>query len=576
MNRKDNFKLPMSDELLAKFNFFELYPFDGGGNFINAEILGGIDDKKNAEDILDGALAEFGTLPRLDFARFERWRSIEKSCWLNRCYFIVPLAKYYRMTGDEKIAALVRDTMLHFIRNYQPPQTPEEIKAHLDYVYYIRDNDYNRNTYEDNQRSETNVKYIWFDFQPASRIIHFLYAMHFIKNSSSLTDSEFDELSAGIKAHAQLIAISEGRYEKLTSPGNHQSIRGLALLYAGTFFKDDFFLTEGIRICRFHIENDYFADGVLKEISPSYHVFETWHVRDAYILGLKHGFTVSAQHEKVLRGAAEFIRSMQQPDGCSTVIDDGYALFLSPFLKSLPTNILASDKARAQAVSYYPDAQLGFYRDAERYVCFDASLNPGRFSHYHAGKNAFTYFCGQEPIFIDSGCCSYDDPVFSDYKQADSHSALLVNNAGDGVFDGLYYCPDYTTPECSGWRNNEITAKISSTVAEWQDITWTRTLKVKNKGLELSDEVETISGTEKEFTFIFNLHPNIQSEIINSNQVLLKGNKGKLLMSFETPLELEITQTSGKCFINAGHQQNTRIYINIKAGKSFFLNTKLT
>ncbi len=38
MNRIDDFKLPMSDELLAEFNFFELYPFAGGGNFINAEI----------------------------------------------------------------------------------------------------------------------------------------------------------------------------------------------------------------------------------------------------------------------------------------------------------------------------------------------------------------------------------------------------------------------------------------------------------------------------------------------------------------------------------------------------------
>lgn len=575
MYRTDNFKLPMSDELLTEFNFFELYPFDGGGNFINAEILGGVDDRKIAESILNGALDEFGTLPSLDFAKFERWRSIEKSCWINRFYFIVPLAKYYKTTNDEKIAELVKDTMLFFIRNYQPPKTSEEIKAHLEYVNYIRDNDYNQNTYEENQRSETDVKYIWYDFQPASRIIHFLYALNFIRNSSSLTDSEFSEIIAGIKANAQLIAVSEGKYEKLKSPANHQSIRGLALLFAGTFFKDEFFLNEGIRVCKFHIENDYFADGVLKEISPSYHVFETWHVRDAYILSQKHNFTVSAQHEVVLQRAAEFTSSIQQPDGCSTVIDDGYVLFLPPFLNSLPENILKNNNRKTQKTSYYPDAQLGFYNDAKQYLCFDASLNPGRFSHYHAGKNAFSYFYDKQPVFIDSGCCSYDDPHFTNYKNADSHSSLLIDNAGDGVFDGLYYCPNYTTPECSGWQNNEISSTITSTVPEWQNIAWSRTIKIEASGLELIDKVENNSGMEKEFSFIFNLHPDIQSKIISATQVSLKRAEFELLMNFSYPKKFEIIKTSSQCFIDSDHRVNTQIRIKIKTKNSFNLYTKI-
>lgn len=573
MNRTDDFKPPMSDELLMEFNFFELYPFDGGGNFINAEILGSVDDRKIAESILNGALDDFGSLPELDFAKFERWRSVEKSCWLNRCYFIVPLAKYYKTSGNENIAALVKDTMLYFIRNYQPPQTPEEIKAHLDYVNYIRENDYNQNSYEENQRDETDVKYIWYDFQPASRIIHFLYALHFIKNSSSLSDSEFSEITDGIKVHAQLIAVSEGKYEELKSPGNHQSVRGLALLYAGTFFKDDFFLNEGIRVCKFHIENDYFADGVLKEISPSYHVFETWHVRDAYILSKNHDFIVSEQHERVLRGAAEFVCSIQQPDGRSTVIDDGYALFLSPFLNSLPLNILANDECQQKNTSYYPDAQLAFYSDAKQYVCFDASLNPEKFSHYHAGKNAFTYFYGKEPVFVDSGCCSYDDPHFSDYKRADSHSSLLVDDAGDSVFAGLYYCPDYTTPECPGWQDNEITSTITSTVPEWENITWIRTLKVETAGLELVDQVENASGEEKVFTFIFNLHPDVQCEIINEGQISLKSSKCDMMIKCNTSQKHEIIKTLGQCFINSRHQQNTQLCIKIRTSGCFYLRT---
>ena len=575
MNRNADFKLPMTDELLDKFNFFELYPFDGGGNFINTEILGTIDDRKIAEDILNGALNEFGTLPELDFAKFERWRSIEKSCWSSRFYFIVPLAKYYRTTGDESIAALVKDTILYFVRNYFPPQTPEAIEEHLDYVNYIRDNDYNQNTYEENQRDETDVKYIWYDFQPASRIIHFLYALRFIKNSSSLTDAEFDEIIAAVKVHANLIATSESRFEKLQSPGNHQSVRGLALLYAGAVFDDDFFLKEGIRVCKFHIENDYFADGVLKEISPSYHMFETWHVRDAYILGQKYDFEVSAIHKKVLSKAAQFAFSIQQPDGRSTVIDDGYALYLPPFLESFPADIWEDEKQTSNK-SYYPDAQLAFYKDNTQYACFDASLNPGKFSHYHAGKNGVTYIYKDQAVLIDSGCCSYDDSKFPQYKSAQAHSSLLVDGVGDGVFDGLYYCPHYTSPKCDGWLGNEISGQIESSVPEWKGISWNRQLAVNSGGIEISDQVKNASGTEKEFTFVFNFHPQVRFKIIDAEKVVLSTPGGEFTFSFKASAPVEFVEKSGQCFIGSGHEENAQLHVKMKSAKDLFLNTLIT
>jgi hypothetical protein len=61
-----------------------------------------VDDREIYDRIINqGALADFGTLPALDFGKFERWRSIEKSCWINRFYFIVPL---------DEIAAPVKTT----------------------------------------------------------------------------------------------------------------------------------------------------------------------------------------------------------------------------------------------------------------------------------------------------------------------------------------------------------------------------------------------------------------------------------------------------------------------------------
>jgi hypothetical protein len=84
-----DFAPPLSDALLRKHNFFELYPLDGGGYFIMKEHLETLDDLEIADKILNlKVLDSFGDLPNIDFKKFERWRSVEKSCWINRFYFM--------------------------------------------------------------------------------------------------------------------------------------------------------------------------------------------------------------------------------------------------------------------------------------------------------------------------------------------------------------------------------------------------------------------------------------------------------------------------------------------------------
>lgn len=48
----DNFALPLDMELFDKYSFFELYPFDGGGSFINREIIGTVDDAGDRKSVV--------------------------------------------------------------------------------------------------------------------------------------------------------------------------------------------------------------------------------------------------------------------------------------------------------------------------------------------------------------------------------------------------------------------------------------------------------------------------------------------------------------------------------------------
>ena len=71
--RIDAFQPALPEELLMQYNFFELYPFDGGGRFIQQEIVASIDDRMIAEKIISGsALSSFHTGGKLDFQKYEQ------------------------------------------------------------------------------------------------------------------------------------------------------------------------------------------------------------------------------------------------------------------------------------------------------------------------------------------------------------------------------------------------------------------------------------------------------------------------------------------------------------------------
>jgi hypothetical protein len=572
MNRFDDFKLPLCDALLEKFNFFELYPFDGGGYFINQEFARSYNDKEIAENVLAGVLSDFGPLEKLDHSKFERWRSVEKSAWLNRLYFLVPLSKYYRLTNQKKIADLVKAIVLNFIRNNPAPKTEAEIGANYNHVMHIRDNEYNVSTAEQLATSETDIKYVWFDFQVASRIIHLLYSLHFIRGAGVFNEEEYSEVENSIIEHARIIAICESKFQKLAT-GNHQSLRGLALLYAACFSsgteEGGLFLAEGLRICKFHIENDYFQNGVLKEISPSYHAFETWHHRDSYLLGQIYGFEVSPRHEAVLAAAVGFLSAMQTPDGNSLVINDGYSLNLKPLQASFPKKLLASTP---QKDIFYKGANLAFYRDDDFYFCLDASTNMGKFSHFHAGKNAVTIFCHGQPFLVDSNCCSYDDPKFAFYKDAQRHSTLLVDGVGESVFYGLYDCPFSPTVKIDAWQDDKIVSALTSQVEQWKSVIWTRTVKIGSGCIQITDEICNSHHAGKNYSFLFNLHPQVEVKKLKDKEFFLKMNGTILLVKFEGDGKVEVA--TGLCFHHFRHQPNQQLVFSTEtAHQKYSLKT---
>ncbi len=538
----------LPEPMLHEYNFFELYPFDGGGSFIHHKYIRSLDDFEAAKNILSGAMQEFGTLPELDFARFERWSSIEQSCWINRMYFLVPLAKYAAIAPDIQAAETVCLILEHFAKNYPAPASVEEACEHDERVLWERDNGYNAHGPE----YDAPVEYIWFDFQVASRIIHISHALWFLRNSPVLTETRRQNFMELLRTHARVIFYVE-KFRRQPTPGNHQALRSLALLYACEIFKDEAesaqWLPVAHELCQFHILTDFLPDGMLNDLSPSYHFFESWIMRDMLTVAERNSWHFAGEVRDKAASAFKVCRLMRQPDGLSPVINDGYALDMTPFLKSVP-------EVPFEEKTILRDSGFALWNTPENFLLFDCSPLLHKLAHFHAGKMAPTLFMGGKPFLVDGGTCNYDDPEFSlYYKRSDAHSSLRINGKGDSLLQGRYTWLAAPEIQLGTWQGNTVSAQLQSTAPGWEGIRWQRSITVERDLTIIEDVVD--SPTEIGMSFQFMLHHGVEVER-SGKDLLLKNGDCVLRMNSTLPFAI----CGGLGFSNFKQQHQFRLVFN--------------
>ena len=564
------FKPPLSDELLLSSDFFvDLYPLDGGGALVTPEIITCLGDEEFARQILEeDALRDFGQLPQLDHHRFERWRFAQKSCWLNRFYWLVPLAKQQAITSDKSLARLLVDAMLHFIDSCAGPSGEEQIRALAREVYHLRDHVYNQMSYDEIQQDEMDIRYIWFDFEPASRLLHWIHALHFLRLGGGIGAEDERRIVASLYQHAEVIYYVEKHDRALRKADNHQCLRGVALLYAGTFFRghklSDEFLAQGVKIIEYQSEHSFSGDGSLKEISPSYHAFQTWHMRDARLLSEQYGFDLDTELSRRLANHVAYIQGVSDPGGQTVVINDSYPVPTERFVRSFDQVV---EPGRKTETCYFPDAGLAALTRDGLFVLLDASPFTGKASHYHAGKNALTLWMGGVPMLVDSGCCPYDDEAYTSwYRLGKAHCSLLVNGQGDGQLRSLYDFTTLAATRCTAWREEvgkQCVSGISTgTAGPWEQVVWERAIEIDPASLVTVRD--TVSCQEsKTLEFVFNLHPDTRATV-SGRRIVLHHASTQVHMDLTCSNSLDVTLRPGRYYSNAKHHLTQQIVVSIQ------------
>ena len=513
---------PVDTEILLNTQFFLLYPFDGGGNFIHQEMLGTLDDLEIADRIMHkGALKDFGEYPNLDFRRFERWSTIEKDSWINRIYFAASLGHAYALTKEPAIATGLKELLLGFARRYPAPLGKDAIELERR-VLYARDHDYNAKGADFDAETE----YVWFDFQPASRAINILNACWFLRDSNVFTPDEAQELQSMLLTHIRNIHDKEQGFYPLGAD-NHQSVRALALLYGCEFFKEllpaeaQTWLKTALPLSKHHIMVDRLPDGMGNDISPSYHFFVTWITRDTLVLLKRLGIQLEGKYLAHAQKSFDVCHLLRQPDGLSTVISDGYPLQMDAFLKTLPPQTQYTGKS-----SLLSTAKLGIQKEKDAFLLLDCSPLLAQLSHYHGGKQGLTLFLNGTHILADSGCCNYDDTRFAThYKQPFAHSSLLLDGQGDSLLEGRYKW--LLAPDCTlSAEGDVLVSTLTSPLPNWKGVTWKRTAQlISSEEAIVTDDVINPHSRKADFPLI--LHPHIRILQCNEHDAILEGKNGK-------------------------------------------------
>ena len=514
MNAQDviaRFRPALAPELLLEYDYFTLYPNDGGGGFVMRDELPSLSDAEITDFIFNqDGLRNYGTPPALDYHKHAAWKTIERSCWINRLYWIVPPARIACLNKDAELGRKVVDSLLWFHRNQTPPATAEEAQKISEIITYRRDTEYNQGMFNNPEP----VPYQWYDFQPAARIIHIINALWFLKDLNCWNDAEAEELVDMVDTHARVIAWQEEVLPRLR--GNHQALRGLSLLYAAVFLDNDCYLQHGIRITEGHAAHDFNPDGLLSEISPQYHCFETWMMRDACSFARQYNIKLSAETMALPVKNALACALTTRPDGRAVAINDGCNLNTDIFLKTLP------GFPEPPEFNTLLPSKLAIWRNRSWYMLMDCSLSHGQFSHYHAGKNSINLFYQNQPFILDAGCCHYDWPEFkSFFKRGEAHASLLVDGMGDGYVEGMYNWIHTAQCTLSEWENNRIKGTVTSDVPVWQNVKWERSLECSDSGMVISDNIT--ADRNHFYELVFPLHPAVKVTLEDNIVTLTSG-----------------------------------------------------
>lgn len=465
---------PYDDAYLASAPFFELFPLDGGAFHVTNRLLGFGWDAAELQrrcvsgDILrdwrkaDGSF-DWDTVAGTDWGPVQY--SGEINAFVNRLYFLAPVAQEYLKTGDERFALQWFDTLEDwFAKNPKDRDAADPSGAY-------------RST--------------WLDMQVAWRLEVMLYSAFMLRGAKCIAEPRWHALYRMIGIHAeQIYGEAKGHIAKRFAH-NHVLQIGTALLHAGLCFPElenaAAWREAGRQLVEINMKGAVLPDGGSIEACPSYSHFIVHLYIEALLLEENNGAPRQEELRRCIRSQYEWMVRMAAPDGNTLQVSDSYAM---PVLRDLDLaeRLLGETLAdRRVKNAYLSDSRCAAVHIGDWSLYIDGLLVPQW--HMHAGKpNVLLYFRG-EPVLTDCGCCDYDRHDLHRYlgKEA-QHNTVTVYGTGDddknGAVGDSIACTAHETGSERAFFAFRVTGERSGKAFSRE-----REVTLTAEGLEIADTV---------------------------------------------------------------------------------------
>jgi len=467
---------PYPPRMFRRHDTFETFLLDGGAFFFTHDHVG-----STASDVWLAKLADGSLLPpwtvggRLQWDRtFDEtygspcWASLEKHVWLNRLYFLLPLAHRFFLTRDERWAR----TWFRYLRSWS--------SAH---------------PYERNENYPA-TKWVWRDMQVTWRLLVLVHSQFLLGPSKYLDNPKRAYVYRLIRRHAEHVlweaapALAEGK-----GKGNHFLQKGLALLYAGILLPElgnaPACIETGRAVVKQQLDAEIHDDGGSLEASPSYSHFIARMYLEAHRLLKLNGLPPIPDLERKLRAQYAFLEQTATPGGKTLQLSDSYAMDADADIDLVREIYPLAKKTRMSSVAF-PKSAFAVLRSRRLAAYVDAMPGAG---HVHPGKPHTLIYVDGKPLTIDSGSENYDTHWQAYwYRAREAHSTVLIRATTD---DGRQTTDGKAAPTYRLKRFDRRSAAFEHVFrSPHLSFVWTRALRLEGESLMIDDRVKATRPVE--------------------------------------------------------------------------------